>query len=107
MQRLHFNMLFQFLLTNVFKSELFSFLQKVDHVIVKSLLCMVNTLRPLPLGHLVKTVYKNTESDHSKNDENNNVSRQNLCSERKNGMACHESRKFRKKKLLYIFGNFA
>lgn len=25
----------------------------------------------------------------------------------KNGMACHESRKFRKKKLLYKFGNLA
>ena len=68
---------------------------------------MVNTLRPLPLGHLVKTVYKNTESDHSKNDENNNMWRQNLCRARKNGMAGHESRKFRNKKLLYIFGNFA
>ena len=31
---------------------------------------MVNTLRPLPLGHLVKTAYINTESDHIKNDEN-------------------------------------
>ena len=29
---LNFNKLFQFLLTNAFKSELFSFLQKVDHV---------------------------------------------------------------------------
>ena len=49
-------MLFQFLLTNVFKSELFSFLQKVDHV---TNYCE----KPIMYGQYIKTTTMTLSND--------------------------------------------